>query len=276
MPGDNPILRHWQVQRKVLHDNLSRLREKMDEDAIHDLRVAIKKLRSYVKLYGHLCHKKDADELTSIRKLFSVFGKHRNMSITRKLLTSFSETKAVNPNSLLIYLQLLQDQITPFCQQTLHDFNEVQLDDFTKRLNEHFQNTDQSELCVAVKGLIGSATKTVSRDLDHFKKKSHLIRKHLKDIFYWSHLFDEEIYFPKPELKRLDKILDHLGSVQDHEVLKENLKNFRKAILANSLTEYELVKKMEFKVKKKKDALLDKANTMAEELMANVQKSPGD
>jgi len=120
---------------------------------------------------------------------------------------------------------------------------------------------------------MAASVKTVKHDLKHFRKNSHLVRKRLKDIFYWSNIFEEDVYFTKQQVKSLDKILDHLGTVQDHEVLITNLKNFRKTILTSSLKEHDRVKKMELSAVRKKNVLLERANEMAEKLLFEAKAS---
>jgi CHAD domain-containing protein len=271
MPGENPILRHWQKERAVLHDNVVRLRDEMNVEAIHDLRVAIKKIRSYRKLYAALFSKKDPGKAETIRELFSVLGRHRNMEIAKKLLISFSDKKQPPLNSMLVYLQLLQDQITPFCKKTIEDFIEEPLEKWTNEIKEDLESLGLDELTIRAKEAIAASVKAVKHDLKHFKKKSHLVRKHLKDIFYWSNIFEQDVFFTRQQVKSLDRILDHLGSVQDHEVLSTNLKNFRKTILTGSLQEYDRVKRMELNAKKKKNALLEKANDMTEKLLSEAK-----
>ncbi|HET9825777.1 MAG TPA: CHAD domain-containing protein, partial [Chitinophagaceae bacterium] len=207
MPGDNPILRHWEAQRKLFRDNLFSLRDQMTVDEIHDLRVAIKKLRSYTKLHAALFNNKSNEQIPALRNLFGVLGKHRNMDIAQKLLISFSKKRKAVGEPLLVYLQLTQDQITPFCQQTVRAFTEEELDKFTNELNQDLENPYSPDVAAGVRNLIASGITVVKQDMHHFKKRSHLIRKHLKDMFYWSHLFEEQIFFTKPELKTLDKIL---------------------------------------------------------------------
>ena len=91
MPDDNPILRHWQSELEVFGHNFSLLHHDMSVEAIHDLRVAIKKLRSYVKLYSSLCKKKQPEPLLAMLKtVFAVFGKHRNIDIMKELMPSLS------------------------------------------------------------------------------------------------------------------------------------------------------------------------------------------
>jgi CHAD domain-containing protein len=121
-----------------------------------------------------------------------------------------------------------------------------------------------------VKDLVKSSVEKIKHDLKHFKNQSHLIRKHLKDIFYWSKIFDEEALLTKSKLKTLDKILDHLGSIQDHEVLIANIKYFRKTILSAGITEYHAIKKIENDARKKKDTLLEKANNLTKEWIHQI------
>ena len=273
MPDDNPILRHWQTEVQAFDQNFTLLQSKMDIDAIHDLRVAIKKIRSYVKLYPSLFKKKEPEELLAmLRGLFSVFGKHRNIDIVRKLLPSFFEKNKPLPKSLFVYLHLLQDQITPYCKQIVQEFKKDEFNKFTNEVNQDFEKLDAAESQNAVKELIGSSMKTVTKDRKHFKKNSHLVRKNLKNIFYWSNIFDGEVFFTKPQLKNLDKILDHLGNIQDHEVLRTNLKNFRKTILSNTIKENELIKKIETRAEKKKENLLARADKMTEESISVLRK----
>lgn len=273
MPGENPILRHWQKERAVLHENVVHLRDRMDVEPIHDLRVAIKKIRSYRKLYVALFDKKESGKAQTIRELFSVLGRHRNTDIAKTLLISFSDKKKPPLNSMLVYLQLLQDQIAPFCKKTIEKFSEESIEKWTHELTEHLESLSLDELTIRARTVMAASVKTVKHDLKNFKKKSHLVRKRLKDIFYWSNIFEQDVFFTKHQVKSLDKILDHLGSVQDHEVLMTHLKNFRKTILTSSLHEYDRVKKMELSVEKKKNALLEKAHGMTESLFSEAKVS---
>lgn len=273
MPGANPILRHWQKECAVLHHNIAHLRAEMNVEAIHDLRVAIKKIRSYRKLHAELFDKKEPDKSQVIRELFSILGRHRNIDIAKTLLISFSDKKKPPLDAMLVYLQLLQDQIAPFCKKTIEDFSEEPIEKWTHELNEDVESLTSDQVSIRAKRIIAASVKTVKHDLKHFKKNSHLVRKRLKDIFYWSNIFEEDVFFTKQQVKSLDKILDHLGSVQDHEVLITNLKNFRKTILTGSLQEYDRVKKMELTAQKKKTGLLEKANDMTEKLLSEAKTS---
>lgn len=268
MTGENAILRHWHAELQVFHQNFSLLERQMDQEAIHDLRVAIKKLRSYMRLHEGLFNKKQPQEMiAAIKEVFSVFGRHRNIDVARRLLLAFPGNNKLGSSALLVYLQLLQDQVTPYCQQSIRNFDTQRLDNFTEELHKDTQNLTGAETVAMVQDMVVSSVKTVKHDLKHFRNKSHLVRKRLKDIFYWSKIFDQTVFFTATELKKLNKILDHLGSIQDHEVLITNLKNFRKTILSSALEEYVVIQQMEARVKRKKEVLLEKAKKMTEEVI---------
>lgn len=123
MPGDNSILRHWQTQITVFQKNFSLLNEQMNTEAIHDLRVAMKKLRSYFKLYVALFKEKDAKRLFSTTKeLFSVLGRHRNIEMSKQLVFSFAGKDKPVLNPLFVYLQLLQDQVSDYSRKVLQEY----------------------------------------------------------------------------------------------------------------------------------------------------------
>jgi len=273
MPDENPILIYWRSELDVFNKNLTSLREKINEEAIHDLRVAIKKLRSSFKLYSELIKKRHKKLPAGIDTLFSILGKHRNIEMNKKLLLSLGGKNAVFVNPILVYLQLLQDQAGEYSRPSIQQFESGQLEVLTNQIETGFANLNNEEVLSKANEAVNSSLRRVEEDLKHFKEKSHLVRKQLKDIFYQSKMFHGKGLFTKSQLKILDTILDHLGSVQDHEVLISNLKNFRKTILSKTMKEYSMIKRIEERAKKKKDDLLEKAYQATEELLAHYEKN---
>src|SRR6266487_3544312 len=198
MPGDNPILWRWQTELQVFQKNLLLLQEQMNTDAIHDLRVAIKKLRSYFKLYAALFKKKDTEKLfAGTKELFSVLGRHRNIEMSKQLLLSFAGKNKQVVDPLLVYLQLLQDQIGDYARQVLRQYEKKDLNDLTNELEQDFQDFNIEETLSNVKEIITSSIENIQRDLKHFKNRSHLVRKHLK--------FSKKHYIKRSSTKKTDK-----------------------------------------------------------------------
>jgi CHAD domain-containing protein len=270
MDGDNPILSHWQAEVKVFSKNFSLLQQLVSEDAVHDLRVAIKKLRSYFKLYVALAEKEfDKTLFASTGELFSLLGKQRNIEITRKILLTMAHIKRESLSPVLIYLQLIQDQVAEYCRRSIRHYKQEELVDLTTRLEKGLGSFSAEEILNGTRKLIASSMDNIKDHLNHFDEESHLVRKDLKDIFYRAKIFGNEDLLSKEKLKTIDKILDQLGNIQDHEMMITNLKGFRKTILSKRVDEYSFIKKIEDRAKKRKKSLLRKANDMTVKLVGS-------
>ena len=273
MSDENPILIYWRSELEVFNKNLLSLRQQMNEEAVHDLRVAIKKLRSCFKIYSELVKKKNKNGLPpGVDSLFSILGKQRDIEMSKKLLLSLGGKNKAFLNPMLVYLQLLQDQAGEYSRPSIQQLEPGKFDGLTNQMQAGLVKMDNEELLSKSKEAVNSSVEKVEDDLNHFKERSHLVRKKLKDIFYQSKMFHANGTFSKPELKTLDGILDYLGDIHDHDVLISNLKNFRKTILVNKMKEYAMIKRIEERAKKKKDDLLDKAYTATEKLIADHKK----
>ena len=264
---------YWRSELQVFNDNLLSLREQISEKAIHDLRVAIKKLRSSFKIYSELTKKKHKKGLPAdINALFSILGKQRDIEMSKNLLLSLGGKNKALLYPILVYLQLLQDQAGEYSRPPIQHLESEKLGALTIQMETGLANLSDDELLAQSRETIDTSVKKVEDDLRHFKERFHLVRKKLKDIYYQSKMFHGKSSFSKSQLKALDTILDHLGNVHDHEVLISNLKNFRKTILADTMKEYAMIKRIEERVKKKKDDLLDKAYESTEKLIADQKK----
>jgi CHAD domain-containing protein len=273
MPDENPILKYWRSELEVFNKNLLSLQQQINEEATHDLRVAIKKLRSCFKIYSTLIEKKHKKELPAgFDSLFSILGKQRDIEMNKKLLLSLGGKNTALLNPILVYLQLLQDQAVEYGRPSIQQFESGKLETLTNQMGAGLENLTNEELLSRANEIVNSSVEKVEDDLKHFKERSHLIRKQLKDVFYQSKMFHGKGLFTKSQLKTLDTILDHLGNVHDHEVLISNLKNFRKTILPNTMKEYAMIKRIEERVEKKKDNLLERAYQSTEKLIARYKK----
>ena len=273
MPDENPILIYWRFELEVFNKNLLSLQQQINEEATHDLRVAIKKLRSCFKIYSDLIEKKHEKELPAdFDSLFSILGKQRDIEMNKKLLLSFGGKNTALLSPILVYLQLLQDQAVEYGRPSIQQFESKKLEMLTNQMEAGLENLNNGELLTKANEIVNSSVEKVEDDLKHFKERSHLIRKQLKNIFYQSKMFHGKGLFTKSQLKKLDAILDHLGNIHDHEVLISNLKTFRKTILANTMKEYAMIKRIEERAKKKKDNLLERAYRSTEELIAHYKK----
>lgn len=269
MAQDNPILRHWHLELQIFLKKFSLLQQQISADAVHDFRVAVKKLRSYFSLSLALSgQRRDKASFAQTRELFSVFGRHRNIEISRKLLLSFAGKNKEPVSPVLKYLQSIQDQVSQYCRRSIRQYEKQELDTLTSRVEKAFENFTTDDLINKTVNLVASSMSNIKENLKHFDERSHLIRKGLKDIYYRAKIFEDDRALSKSKLKSIDKILDHLGNVQDHDVMIKNLKGFRQTILSKGSGEYEFIKRIEARAKKKKKSLLEKAHEITHNLMA--------
>jgi CHAD domain-containing protein len=192
--------------------------------------------------------------------------------MNKKLLLSIGGKNTALLSPILVYLQLLQDQAVEYGRPSIQQFESKKLGTLTNQMEAGLENLNNEELLSKANEMVNSSVEKVEDELKHFKERSHLIRKQLKDVFYQSKMFHGKGLFTKSQLKTLDTILDHLGNVHDHDVLISNLKNFRKTILPNTMKEYAMIKRIEERVEKKKDDLLEKAYRSTEELIVRYKK----
>ena len=74
---------------QVFHENLLILQKSDNTEALHDIRVSIKKLRSYTKLFSEIFNKDPKKLFAETKDLFSVLGRQRNIEISLELLDHF-------------------------------------------------------------------------------------------------------------------------------------------------------------------------------------------
>jgi len=255
------LIRHWKKELQVFHKNLLLLQNSSNPEAIHDLRVSIKKLRSYSKLYSALFkNDQPIPFLAETKKLFSVLGKQRNIEISLELLNQF-KAKGLLP-SIQKHFEFYLEETKQRSSSALREYKADGLRSLTIDIEKTVSDIDDETIKPRLLKLIRSSINEVRRLVKDFDKNYHLVRKKLKDIFYWSDIFPTDLYFSKQELKTLKSILDDLGNLQDHEVLRTNVQHYRQIVVAKGCSEYGKAKKLEESVNREKQELLDRADKM--------------
>lgn len=260
MPVSIFILQHWKKQQQIFLQNLKELREKNQPTAIHDLRVAVKKLRSYLKLLAIVFKKKDNKEsFEKTEQLFSVLGKHRDIEMGLSLLHAFEKKDRVSYTVFSNHLKKVLRQTGGWVQNALKDYNEEELTDLTLQLEESLKETNSQELLDKVRVIIDKEFRKAKRLANHLARQTHQVRKLFKDIFYWATLCPKDVLLDEEVLKKIKKSFDHLGDWQDHEMLHQKIKHFRKDFVPDAKEEYALLKELEKGIMNKKEKILDNA-----------------
>src|SRR5688572_9331733 len=86
MIEDNLILQSWRQQKKIFTDNLFICRKRPTKGSVHDLRVAVKKIRSYLRLKKEIAGEDWKELFSAILALFKSFGKLSDFDMSIMLL----------------------------------------------------------------------------------------------------------------------------------------------------------------------------------------------
>jgi len=97
MDNSSFILLYWRKEQKEFKKNFEILRSRPDKNAVHDIRVSIKKLRACLKLYSLIGEKDKWQTLfTETKKLFSILGKERDIEVCIELISGYEQESGEN------------------------------------------------------------------------------------------------------------------------------------------------------------------------------------
>ena len=255
------ILLHWRRQQRAFLQNLVQLNKQQDPKVVHDLRVSIKKLRSYLKLLAILLNKtynKPGFEKTE--QLFSVLGKYRDIEMALLLLQSFEKENKIIYTAFRFQLKLALQTAEIWAQNALNKYDEKELPDLTRKLVQDLKEKGKNDLSGKAIIVLNKEFNKLKRIARHFSNQPHEVRKMLKNIFYWLSIFPRDILLNSSQVRKLRKSLNYLGDWQDHEMLYQKIKHFRKDFVPDSREEYLLLKELEKSIESKMEVMLHKAD----------------
>jgi CHAD domain-containing protein len=259
MPATFFILLHWKKQQNVFLQNLAKLTNKRETEAIHDLRVAVKKLRSYLKLLTILSIKIDRSGFEKTEHLFSALGKHRDIEMGLMLMQAFEKENRITYTAFRFHLKVALQQTGIWVQNALSNYDEKKLTGLTRQLEQQLKETNTEKLIDTTGVILNKEIKKLKRLTKHLATQPHEVRKMLKNIFYWISIYPQNI-LTNSQVKKLRKSLDLLGDWQDHEMLHRKIKHFRKDFVPALKEEYLLLKELEKSIEDKMEAMLKKAD----------------
>lgn len=249
------IVTHWQDEQKAFRKNLEILKDHPDKDAVHDIRVAIKKLRAILELYIYLAAEKLWENpLHETEILFKVLGRQRDIEICLdKLKNSVTESGCIY-HELSSFFESMLKRAKQWTSVAVRQQDENEIGRIKVLLkSEESSFTNESTLQKAMTIITGQLLQ--SRQLLKFP---HQLRQHLKKIFYWVRMLPGELPVIFYE-KELHEITDDLGLWQDNEIFLPRFRHFRKNYLPKTYSEYRELSILETEIKKQNQLLLGKA-----------------
>lgn len=227
MAGNNLILKHWLLQETVFNENLILSRKRPTKISVHDLRVAVKKMRSYLRLKEELTKDKWKESFSNILALFKSFGRFRDYDMSLSLIRKFERKELLSFIFFKEYLSVNRSLTRKWAKQEALKFSEKE-EVFNQQFD--FLSDSKDEVYEKIIQLSVLKIKKVKTLAKHFQKNGHEIRKQLKDLYYWLKICPKDLVQGFINIKALDRILTYLGNWQDHEILKRKIKQYIKGL----------------------------------------------
>jgi CHAD domain-containing protein len=148
MEQSNLILKNWLQQEKVFNDNLILSRKRPTKISVHDLRVAVKKKRSYLRLKQQFTGEEWKESFSKISVLFKSLGRLRDYDMSLTLIRKLERKELLSFIFFKEYLSVNRSLTRKWAKQEAVKFNEYEPDVFTEQ----------------IKLLAGSNTETFRKD----------------------------------------------------------------------------------------------------------------
>jgi CHAD domain-containing protein len=243
----------WEKEQKEFFKNLAVLKKHSRKKAVHDLRVAVKKLRAALELNFLISEKPlPEDLLKGTEELFTILGKQRDIEICLELIDTFKKETGKKYPALKNYFRTLLPVAIKWTKKAVKQYKKKELEELALLLENESPVIDQEELKQKIAGIIN----TRLADCRNYFEKPHKLRQSLKEIYYWIMMIPASLFPPVEYEKELHDVLDDFGNWQNLSVFEAKIKHFRKDYLPKTFPEYESTKMLEAAVKEKKENLL--------------------
>lgn len=228
-----------------------------DKETIHKFRVAVKVIRSFLRLYRMQANDSHPKIPKSFKKLYLIAGSIRDKQLE---LEQLGEKKELLP----LYTQRLRNQLAQQKQQWIKNYSEKVLHKVTKRLTSYDYSRLPSgsldsfiENKIGFIGELGQKSRVTDEEL-------HTIRKDFKDVIYntklankkWKEANKKNWTLPA---KQLDHLSAEIGDFNDDRIMLGRLQSFSSKALKpdEQLMIKTICEHIEIKLLDKKKAILN-------------------
>lgn len=259
----NILYKSWENESAVFEKNLTRLKTRLTVKLIHDIRVCIKKLKAYRRLY-YLLEKSDETKLKlkETNNLFDTSGRMRNIQICISQLKKYEKANNCVLTGFRQYLSFKLKQSNEWTRQVVKQYKTNELPAFGNRIKKVSAGDTQEHFIQRILKIINALFHEVLKSTDH----PHQVRILLKRIYYWLKILPAETAIAEYNLEKIDLVMTLLGEWQDAEILLAETKYFRKQVIPVSVKENDLLKNLSTGLKSKKKLICKDALSGISEL----------
>lgn len=270
------ICSYFKDQEESVIKNWGIAKSEHDFDALHDLRVGIKRMKSLYQILdpmtdGNFDYKK---KFEYIRFLFKAAGKLRDIQVISRLFQFFAkETLTEELEGFKLFLQEKEEIESDQLNLALLNFNPELIKNSYNDTEQFLENCSEKKALKRTLKLLKKRLKQINSLLPNKKDNElmHEMRTRAKQTYYIIEILKliRPEFEPMENPKEMKLAGDLLGQWHDHDVLCLEIKNYLKSMKSEQDFNPELYKELLKRIKKEGSLLLKMARKV---LKSNVLK----
>ena len=227
------IQSYYEKQVSKIDKNFYNAILRHDGDAVHDLRVAIKRLRALRRLLkeNRILRPGARQFIKSLRKIYRPLGRLRDLQVSEGLCEEYGLTTECWFEPMKLEFESARNRCYRRLFQAFRHFSYV--DFFRFKYSRPYRNTGPG----AVIDETSYMTRRLKSILAHYKEKDqmhhfHEIRKKLKELYYLTEIKQENRLFYRSvvrDLEALKQMEDNIGGWRDRLLFQRELNSVLKA-----------------------------------------------
>jgi len=225
-----PIISYFQKHRQIIEENLLLCRNPLDIEAIHNLRLSIKRIRVVLRLTTMIepASFDVSRQLFLINKLFKQSGRLRDTQVTKQLIIDENK-QGFEP--LLANLNRREAKQRKKFEQAVEGFNSENLSEIETCLIHTLDGVSAQQCLHAGLQLLSNMELDIHEIFygSTKEKRLHDIRTKLKDINYLNNIFEGSLPVgdhTRISVERLKELGEIAGSWHDSLNLEKKIKKF--------------------------------------------------
>jgi CHAD domain-containing protein len=225
----NPVIEYYHKHKNLIEHNLVLSKDPEDIEAIHDMRLSIKRLRVVVRLVYLLNKDFDPSEsMHHINYLFKRSGRLRDLQVCRQL---FHELKKHELEPLISRLDSRITKRRLKFEAALHGFDPLYLERIEKDIDVATKHLPSKAFLAEGHAMLMILINDIHEIFhgSNDERRLHRIRRRIKDINYLNNIFEEHIGIDESlnlSAERIRELGDLAGSWHDQLNMEKEMKAF--------------------------------------------------
>lgn len=218
---NNQIHEYFQIHKTKFENNFKIVKQSAEEEAIHDMRVSIKRLQLFYKFIDFYYGKKfnAGKRLKILRKIFKSAANLRDIQIQLTLLEDIEQKLNIKLIEWKNELRIKENTNTELLKEFLSKINDI-------KINKQFQKSENfiksiqpnTDINNKIEKFYNKRLLSIEQILKQEKIDYHKIRKRIKELSYLTEILNIHTVKQNEKLNNLKQMGRLLGDWHDIDV----------------------------------------------------------